>query len=251
MGFAIRKVLTDLIMPLPAALLLGMVGWVLWSRGTRKRTGQVLVAVSLLGLAVLSLDPVARRLAGGVEDDWPAFPGDSVDFVVVLGHGHDSDPELPVSAQLSSQALHRLTEGVRISVAQPWSRLVLSGYGGSDPKPTAQVYGEMAQALGVAPERMVLEPRPRSTAEEAEYLASLLEGHRFALVTSATHMSRAVGIFSARGLEPVPAPTGHLAKEPQGADLRRFIPGGESLNRTRAAWYEFLGRAWARLRGEA
>ena len=251
MGFVVRKLLSALVMPLPAALLVGVVGWILWTRGTRKRMGQVMVAASLLGLAALSLDPVALALAGRVEGGHPAFPGDSIDFVVVLGHGHDSDSALPVSAQLSSQALYRLSEGVSIAVAQPWARLVLSGYGGTDPKPGAQVYGEMAAALGVAPERMVLEPRPTSTAEEAEYLEPLLRGHRFALVTSATHMSRALEIFRGRGLEPVPAPTGHLAKAPQGFDVLGFIPQEENLMRSRAAWYEFLGRAWARLRGDA
>lgn len=251
MGFVVRKLLTALLMPLPAALLAGVVGWVLWTRGTRKRLGQGMVAVSLLGLAVLSLDPVALALAGRIEGSQPAFPGDSIDFVVVLGHGHDSDPTLPVSAQLSSQALHRLTEGVSISVAQPWSRLVLSGYGGTDPKPGAQVYGEMAEALGVAPERIILEPRPASTAEEAEYLEPILARHPFALVTSATHMPRALEIFRARGLQPIAAPTGHLAKAPQGFDVLGFIPQEENLLRSRAAWYEFLGRLWARLRGDA
>jgi len=251
MGFVVRKLVTALLMPLPAALLFGAVGWVLWTRGKRKRLGQVMVAGSLLGLAVLSIEPVALALAGGIEGREPAFPGDSVDFVVVLGNGHDSDPALPVSAQLTSQGLYRLTEGVSISVAQPWARLVLSGYGGTDPKPGAQVYGDMAAALGVTQERMILEPRPTSTAEEAEYLEPLLSGQRFALVTSATHMPRALEIFRGRGLEPIAAPTGHLAKEPQGFDVLGFIPQEQNLLRSRAAWYEFLGRLWARLRGDA
>jgi uncharacterized SAM-binding protein YcdF (DUF218 family) len=251
MGFMIRKTLTALLMPLPAALLLGTVGWVMWSWGKKKRRGQLLVAASLLGLATLAVDPVATRLAGSVEGREPAFPGDSVGFVVVLGSGHVSDPRLPVSAQLSSQALYRLTEGVRIHLAQPWSTLVLSGHGGDDPKPNAQVYGEMAQALGVDPGRMVLEPRPTSTAEEAEYLEPLLSGHRFALVTSATHMPRAVALFEARGLDPVPAPTGHLVNTARSLDYLRYIPHEENLQRTRAAWYEFLGRLWAAMRGDA
>ena len=98
---------------------------------------------------------------------------------------------------------------------------------------------------------MVIEPRPKSTAQEAEYLGPILADHRFALVTSATHMPRALAIFRARGLDPIAAPTGHLAKTRQGVDVFGLVPAEQSLMRTKAAWYEFLGRVWAKLRGDA
>lgn len=251
MGFLLKRLLGSLLMPLPACLLLGAVGWVLWTRGRRRRLGQTLVAISLTTLFLLSLGPISGALVRRIEGGYPAFPGDSVAFVVVLGNGHVSDPTLPPSALLSEQALYRLVEGVRIAHAQPWATLVLSGWGDADPSSNAQIYQDVAASVGFPRERTVLEPRPRDTAEEAHLLAPLLSGHAFALVTSSTHMPRAMALFRAQGLDPVPAPTGHLFKESPGGTplLDDLVPDEDELARSRRAWYELLGRTWARLRG--
>jgi uncharacterized SAM-binding protein YcdF (DUF218 family) len=249
MGFLIRKLLTALVMPLPALLFVGLVGSVLWARGKRPRLGQLMVALSLLALGALSTDPVSYRLARALEQQYPAFPGDSVAYVVVLGSGHDSDPLFPQSARLTEQGMYRVAEGVSIAVAQPWTQLIMSGYGGTDPVPNAQVAAETAVALGFPEARIITEPRPNSTAQEAEYLEPMLQGHAFALVTSATHIPRAVALFRARGLSPIPAPTGHLGKRSSGAGPTRFVPSAGDLSRTSAVWYEFLGRVWSKVRG--
>jgi uncharacterized SAM-binding protein YcdF (DUF218 family) len=249
MGFLLKKIAGALLMPLSAFLLLGILGWILWTRGRWKRVGQGMVAASLLLMSLASLPPLADALVRPLERSAPAFPGDSVGFVVVLASGHVSDPALPLSARLSSTALVRLVEGVAIANAQPWSRLVLSGWGGADPESNADVYAEVAASLGFPEARTVLEPRPRDTRQEAELLAPLLRGQRFALVTSASHMPRAAALFRAQGLDPIPAPTGHLAKEPQGFDVLDLIPDADGLSRTRSAWHEVLGRIWAGLTG--
>ncbi len=249
MGFLLKKIAGALLMPLSAFLLLGILGWILWTRGRWRRVGQGMVAASLLLISLAALGPVADALVRPLERGAPAFPGDSVGFVVVLGNGHVSDPAIPVSARLSSTALVRLVEGVAIATSQPWSRLVLSGWGGADPRPNAEVYGEVAASLGFPEARMVLEPRPRDTRQEAELLAPLLRGQRFALVTSASHMPRAVALFRAQGLDPIAAPTGHLAAESQGLDVLDLVPDAEVLARTRFAWHEVLGRIWASLSG--
>jgi len=249
MGFLIRKILTALVMPLPVLLFLGLVGGVLWARGKRARLGQVMVALSLLVLGVLSSGPVSNGLARALEQQYPAFPGDSVAYVVVLGSGHDSDPLLPASARLTDQGLYRVAEGVSIAVAQPWAQLVFSGYGGRDPVPGAQVAAETAIALGFPEGRITIEPRPNSTAQEAEYLEPMLQGHAFALVTSATHIPRAVALFRARGLSPIPAPTGHLGKRSGSPGVTSLVPSAGDLSRTSAVWYEFLGRLWSKGRG--
>jgi uncharacterized SAM-binding protein YcdF (DUF218 family) len=250
-GLILRKVLTAFIMPLPLALIVGVTGWVLWVRGKRTKLGRRMVAAAFVGLALVSIEPVARSLAGAVEGDLPPFPGDSVAYVVVLGNGHTSDPDIPATARLHPQALYRVTEGVRIALAQPWSRLVFSGYGGRDPRSNAEVNSDLALQLGIPGERIIVESRPTSTAHEAELLEPILRGQTFALVTSASHMGRSLSLFRARGLNPIPAPTGHLARVPQGFDLLGLVPRESNLERTRAVWYETLGRIWAKLRGDS
>lgn len=250
MGFFLKKVISELLMPLPGCLLLGVAGWIVWRRGRRPRLGQGLVAASLLLLYALSFAPLSDVVVRRLESRTQAFPGDSVDFVVVLAGGHLSDPGLPRSSWLSGSSLYRLTEGVAIATAQPWSRLVLSGYGGADPMPNAEAYREVASAMGFPDGRMVLEPRPRDTPDEAELLTPLLRGHRFALVTSATHMPRALALFRARGLQPIPAPTDYLAKEHRAFDLFFLFPHEVSLVRARLVWHEILGSIWARMWGD-
>lgn len=250
MDLLIRRVAAVVLMPLPLCLALGVVGWVVWVRGKRKRVGQALVAASLLLLTVLGMPPVGSALVRSLEGGAPAFSGGPVDYVVVLGSGHVSDRRLPVSSRLSEVALFRLVEGLRIAEAQPTTTLVLSGYGGADPRPNAEIYRDVAIALGFPVARIVTEGRPRTTREEAELLEPVLRGHRFALVTSATHMPRALALFEARGLTPVPAPTGYLGTRVPGFRVLEVVPDAGALSLTRRAWYELLSRSWARLRGD-
>lgn len=249
MGFILKKVLGALLMPLPVVLILGAAGWVLWVRGKRGRLGQLLVALALVLLWGLAFAPLSERVASPLEHDYPAFPGDSVDYVVVLGSGHDSDPTLPVSSRLSGQGIYRLVEGVRIAVAEPWAGVIFSGYGGADPRPNALVYRDVALALGLDSTRTQVEPTPQDTHQEAVLLAPVLRGHRFALVTSAMHMPRAMALFRAEGLDPVAAPTGFMTAQPQPFDWMEAFPDERALLMTHRAWYERLGRVWARVRG--
>ncbi len=249
MGFLAKEVIGELVMPLPAALLLAVAGWVIWVRGRHPRLGQLLTGGGLLLLWGFSCAPLAEGLTGRLERTYPAFPGDSVDFVVVLGGGHVSGPKLPVSSLLTAPTLRRLTEGVRIAVAQPWTTLVVSGNGGGDWMPEALVYRRVALALGFDSARIHMEPRPRDTRQEAEFLTPLLRGHRFALVTSAWHMPRAVQLFRDRGLDPVPAPTGLLVTHRSVFHWRELLPDESALLLARLAWHERLGSIWAALTG--
>jgi uncharacterized SAM-binding protein YcdF (DUF218 family) len=247
-GFLLRKVLAEVLMPVPLILLVGVVALVLHFRGRPRPARRFAVAAFLL-LWAGSCMPLARLAVSHFESAYPAFPGDSVEAVVVLGGGHVSDPSLPVTAVPEAQSLYRITEGVRIARAQPWAEVIFSGYGGTDPRPSAQVGADLAGALGLDPGRIAMAVGPRTTAEEARALAPRLRGKRFALVTSATHMPRAVRLFRAQGLEPVPAPTGHLAKHPPTFDWRDLVPSVGALTLTRQAWYETVAGVWARIGG--
>ena len=255
MFFVLRKIAAAVLMPLPLILVAGLLGAWLWSRastarrrgggegfGRSGRVGRALTALALAALWLASCSPVAELLVGPLEQHYPAFPGDSVAYVVVLGSGHVSAPGLPLSAVPSTASLYRLTEGLVLAQAQPWSTLVTSAYGGDDPRSNAEVNRELALALGLEPHRIHAESSARTTSEEARVLAPLLEGHPFALVTSATHMRRAVALFQREGLDPVPAPTGHLVKDRPGWSWWELVPSLDALRAVTARWYELLAR---------
>ncbi len=249
MGFALKKVLGALLMPLPFLSLLLLAGLLF-----RWRKRPQLARAFLVGSAVLfwlaSCDVLASAGVARLEGRYPAFPGDSVEAVVVLGGGHVTDMRLPPGARLSGQALYRLTEGLRIANDQPWATVILSGWGAHDALSNAEAYRAVAVSLAFDTTRIVLEGRPRDTAEEARLLTPRLAGRRFALVTSATHMPRAMTLFEAAGLTPVAAPTGHLTKEGRGWNWQSLFPQERALLLTRQLWYELLGSAWVRLRGQ-
>jgi uncharacterized SAM-binding protein YcdF (DUF218 family) len=141
-------------------------------------------------------------------------------WVVVLGGGTSSDASLPPNAPLSDATLARLVEGVRVHRQLPGSRLVLSGadvFGwGSD----AESMSALALALGVAREDIVVDAGSPDTETQARNIRQIVKGEPCVLVTSAAHMRRAIALFRKAGLDPIPAA------------------------------YEYLGIAWAALRGK-
>ncbi len=103
-------------------------------------------------------------------------------------------------------------------------------------------------ALGVPAERIVLESKSLTTHDEAVIIAGLLrslQAEPFALVTSRSHMPRALAAFRAQGLHPVPdvapdviLPTTHL-----------FMPDEQGWDLTRRLIHEWIGFAYYRYRG--
>ena len=74
-----------------------------------------------------------------------------------------------------------------------------------------------AQALGIAAHRVKQNPRALDTKDEARLLAPHLVDRQVALVTSASHMSRATDLFNAQGVEVISAPIQFysLSSQPQ------------------------------------
>lgn len=244
--FAIKKLLGTLIMPLPLSFLLLLVGLIFLMKH-RRRLASLFGGLALLILYGFSLPWVAGQLVRPLEREFPAYSGAPVDYVVVLGGAHVSDTSIPPGARLASYSLYRLHEGIRIYDANADARLIFSGYAGLDSQPHALAMEAVAQSMGVLGGDIITESRPQDTAEEASYLRSLLLGQRFALVTSATHMPRAMYLFRQAGLNPVSAPAEYLAGPTRPVVFWDFIPDARAQDNSRRAWHEYIGLFWARI----
>jgi uncharacterized SAM-binding protein YcdF (DUF218 family) len=171
-------------------------------------------------------------------------------FVVVLGSGHSDSPGFSANNQLSSAALARITEGVRLLRLLPGAKLVVNG-GGRPGYPThAAVLGRVAVELGIDPGRIVNAEAGRDTEDEAREVAALVGQAPVALVTTAWHLPRAAALFRRAGVDVLLCPTDYTARpspEFYWSDVDWDVA---SLERSTAAVRERIGYLWVWLRGK-
>ncbi|GAB6060609.1 envelope biogenesis factor ElyC [Desulfonatronum parangueonense] len=230
-----------------------LVGLIVLCRTQRQRLGKALLVLGTVFFLGAGWSPIADRLLDPFErrhDPLRTVEGLShIRHVVVLGGGHESDGRLPHTGRLSDASQARLIEGIRLHRLLPESVLVFTGGAIFDPVPHAKVMADAAMELGVDPERIVVFTQSWDTAEEALELRKNLGAEvDFILVTSASHMPRAVLLARAAGLAPIAAPADFLVKDAEGQfSPGELFPSASALRRTERAIYEAMGLIWANL----
>jgi len=248
--FIFKKIITPLFLPMSLCLILLLTGiFLLWFT-QRQKTGKLLVSAGAILLLLLSCGDVSNKLIAPLEYKYPPLSTvpSSVKWIVVLGGGHVSDSKLPVSSQISRESLVRLTEAVRLHREMPQSRLVLSGGKFFDKVPEAQILYRAAKIMNVSPSDMIMESSAKDTEEQARLIRAIVKKQPFILVTSASHMPRAIALFKKYNLSPIPAPTGHLAEKKSYLLPRNFYPLSENIYKAELALHEYLGIIWLKIK---
>ena len=252
--FWLTHLLANLLRPLTVVCLLLLAGIGALCRPARRRLGLLLVVTATALLLLVAASPFAGRSIIRAERAFPRFdirslpvevPG-RIRHVVVLGSGHTSDPALPLSSRLGGAALSRIVEAVVILRQLPAAELVVTGGRIFDPVPHAEVMRSMAVALGVGPDRIIADPAPLSTREEVAAVRKIVASNPFVLVTSASHMPRAVRMFREAGMDPIAAPTDH-ARAPLGFSLDSLFPAASRIGQAETLEYEILGSWWQKI----
>ena len=253
--FLVKKLLGRLLFPVGLTLSLGLLGLILWHWRPRARWGPLLAWTAWVVLFILSLPVVAYLLMRPLEQSAGPYADPArlaalgVSQVVVLGGAVNPGEEDHPGDRLGSPTLRRLLEGVRLWRAIPGAKLVLSGGNYLDGEPVAQAMADMAVSeLGVPREALVLEQTSWDTEDEARILARQLGDRPFALVTSASHMRRAMRFFQRLGLKPQAAPVDFRTR---GFNLgyENLTPDASGLYGSQKALYEHLGWWWLNLKG--
>jgi uncharacterized SAM-binding protein YcdF (DUF218 family) len=167
-------------------------------------------------------------------------------YIHVLGSGHTSNSRLPLSSELGPVSLVRVTEGISIYKSFPDIKLIFSGYGGNDPVSNARKNAQLAIVLGVNPQDIIILEEPKDTQEEAIAAKKIVGSEPLILVTSASHMLRASSYFRKNGIKVIEAPTDFQVK--QESELLQF-PSSTGLALSEAAFHEYLGLIWGKLKG--
>jgi uncharacterized SAM-binding protein YcdF (DUF218 family) len=246
LAFSLTKVAALLASPFLLALLLLIVGAACLWVSRAARAGRVVVSAGLVLLLLLGWSPVAERALRQYEFRYQPLTGQAVlpdsAWVVVLGGGANANPRTAPIGWLTESSLARLTEGIRVQRTIPGSRLLVTGAALSDSISTARALALAALSLGVDPAAIVMEERPRNTAEEAAHVAERAGGRSIILVTSASHMPRAVRLFAQHGMEVVPAPTDYWAARHASPRswVNYLLPATSNVRKLERATYELV-----------
>ena len=175
-------------------------------------------AILLAALATTQLPPIDALLITPLETRFPSLQLSAAghyDGIIALG-GH---PE-------------RVVEAVRLAHQFPAANLVIAGRG----EERQHAY---TLAQGIAADRVMIEPNSRNTYENAAFSGRLLQpgsASRWLLVTSSSHMPRAVGSFRKAGFDVMPWPVSNM---PQSHGDTRKVAQHEWLG---LLAYRLLGR---------
>jgi uncharacterized SAM-binding protein YcdF (DUF218 family) len=176
------------------------------------------------------------------------------DVAIVLGGalGQPLPPRVEVDLSgaadrvLHAARLYRARKVKRILVTAgnlPWDRAV---------KPEAELIKELLVEWGVASEAIELATGSRNTYENALEIKHMWEARGFKsalLVTSATHMPRAMAVFRRAGLPVIASTTDVLVVDGDQADLFKWLPDASALSATTNAAKEWMGLLTYRIRG--
>lgn len=253
--FYLTRLLVELFSPFNISLLLLIVAlFLLLLRRSKPAAiclGAALIIQLFCGYGFFVKEEIGKR-----ENLFPAITREriatldalQVQYIVVLGSGHVSDKRLPETSQIGGASLYRLTEGIRLLNIFSGAKLIVTGGIGHDPVPNAHVVGQVAEALGVPSDRIIMEDRPRDTVQEAEYLQPLLGKETFILVTSALHMPRAIEIFRNLGMQPIAAPTDYIVKHHEVELPGTIFPSTANFDLSRRIIYEWIGSIWSKIK---
>jgi len=246
-GFFLKKLITFFVEPFGLVFTLLAIGvYFLYTEYTKeKKNTKRFLGFGFFLLFLFSYTPFSNMLVKNLEDKYTKYDyTHEITYIHVLGSGHNDDFTQPISSMIDGDGMKRVLEGIIIHKRIPNSKLIFTGYAGHTSQTTAQMNANLALALGVKKEDMIINGMPKDTAQEAKFTKTLVGDKPFVLVTSATHMPRSMGLFESLGLHPIAAPTAFRKQK-----VRYFIePKVESILNAQVAMHEYIGMLWNKLR---
>jgi len=244
--FYLKKTISFFIEPFGIVFLLFFLGLIFLYLKQQQKS-KIFLSLSFIFLTLFSYPPFANFLVKNLENQYSKYtPTNGIKYIHVLGSGHNTDPLQPISSHLSCSGTKRVLEGVILQKQIRNSILIFTGYAGYTNIPNATMNKQLALSLGVDKKNILTSIKPKDTKEEALFLKTLLKpDEKFILVTSATHMPRAMKIFTSLGLNPVPAPTAFYKQ-----DIKTFFtpPKIYYFYLSQIAMHEYIGSCWEELK---
>ncbi len=255
--YLLKKILSRFFFPVPLVVELLVLGFFLQRFSASRRMGKRLVIAGMLLLVVFGYNVGTEQALRSIERTFPPVTADVVSGlpaladIAVLGQGLADEPGLPANSRVHEVYLARILEAVRIHRLKPDSRILISVPGSVPVKDKRKFLHEMADIVGLEHETFVLLDGARDTADEQILVMKELRGTNLVVVSSASHLPRAMRMFDGAGINAVPAPCGYNILDPGKSPWSplALFPNARNLLAAENAVYEIMGNLWVKVRG--
>jgi uncharacterized SAM-binding protein YcdF (DUF218 family) len=246
--FWVAKLVWSVIAPDRLLVLLVLLAWILLLRGATKWAKRTLGAAAIAILVAGAL-PVGEWVLFPLEERFAANPPlpQHIDGIIVLGGAESTTLSAAWGQVETNEAAERFLASLVLARRYPRAKLVFTS-GSGNPANQESKGVDVAKMLyaeqGLDASRITFEDQSRNTAENVALSKALVRpvpGETWILVTSASHMPRAVGVFCKAGWPVLPYPVDHHTE--RGNQLRLDLGIGDTLEDLSIGIKEWVGLA--------
>jgi uncharacterized SAM-binding protein YcdF (DUF218 family) len=196
-------------------------------------------------LLLCSMTYPSVLLIKNLEDKYPVVSLQSdawkkTDAIVVLACNYFEDDDLPFVSRWPNCSLQRNLHAALMYKIHPMPIYLAGGVLGKKDKFSQASHNKaFFELMGVDGADVFITPKGFNTETEVAELASLLKDKQISLVTSASHLPRAVRYFEEHNIKVLPIPVEHLSRRKIEPMIN--LPNATSLYRSERALHEYLG----------
>jgi uncharacterized SAM-binding protein YcdF (DUF218 family) len=220
--------------------------------GSKKKTGVLILFLSIVLLYGVSINPVANFLCYYLEKDYinnSSILEKNTDVIVVLGGG-SKDINILKNTFPTEKTSARVLHAVEVYNKNGAKYFVCSGKG-TGKISEAAVMARLAEKLGVPKEKIRTEDKSMNTWQNAAELNKMFVNKNISvgIVTSAYHMKRSEREFKKYFNNTLPLPAHYLYASSADNVFVKYIPNTRSLYKSSLALKEIIGQLWYSMKG--
>lgn len=239
----LKKILTALVFPVSLfSLICFWFSYKLLTNTVTKKIKIIFICAFTL-FFLLTMPPISSLLVNSLEKKYPCLLDSNkikeADYIIILGGGYTDAENMPESNQLGSSSLARLVEAIRLKNINKKAQLIFSGGKPYTEKfSEASIYQKAYKSLTNDTSVQILSELPHNTKSEADEAYKIVGNKKTILITSATHMPRAIYLFSKMGCNVIASPCDFFVK-----NIKPYpnFPSGMSIKQTEITIHEYIG----------
>ncbi|WP_340679146.1 YdcF family protein [Paraglaciecola sp.] len=246
----LSQIVSVLSSPLVHAPFFYIVIYILGTLSSQKKFFKYLSFIPILWFFLCSMTYPSVVLIKSLENKYPVINVESNEWrdtqaIVVLACNYFEDDELPFVSRWPNCSLQRNLHAVLMYQNYPLPIYLAGDILGDDDLVAQAIHNkQFFEKFGIAAQNIFTISKGKTTETEVSALATILNGKKIALVTSASHLPRAVAYFSNFGIKVVPVPVEHFSRRK--IELTIGLPNALSLYRSERAIHEYLGLIYQR-----